>query len=210
MTSAQAATDAPAPFWKNPFVIGLLVGVAALTVLPFLQRAALRAPPPLAQMPPQWSLRGVEGSAPAGAAELAGKVWIAQLCEAPCALEVSLGKVVERVEDLADLVALVSVVLPGPSSAGTVEGAPRPASGQWRVVTGTPEELERFARPMVEGLLRQPGSEQVADARGLARTARFVLVDQQGAVRGLWPGDELGKGNAINAARMLARHGPNP
>jgi hypothetical protein len=37
-----------------------------------------------------------------------------------------------------------------------------------------------------------------------------VLVDQAQAVRGFWQGDTAGRGNAINAARLLASHGVHP
>jgi hypothetical protein len=44
----------------------------------------------------------------------------------------------------------------------------------------------------------------------IAHTSRFVLVDQNGDVRGYWTTDDLGRGNLINAARLLWKRGPNP
>ena len=35
------------PPWKNPFVLAFVIGIAFLTVLPFLQRRFLKAPPPI-------------------------------------------------------------------------------------------------------------------------------------------------------------------
>ena len=34
-----------------------------------------------------------------------------------------------------------------------------------------------------------------------------ILVDQEGMLRGFWRDDSTGRGNAINAARLLAEHG---
>lgn len=43
-----------------------------------------------------------------------------------------------------------------------------------------------------------------------ARLPGFAVVDQNGALRGFWKDDAEGRGNAINAARLLWRHGPAP
>jgi hypothetical protein len=42
------------------------------------------------------------------------------------------------------------------------------------------------------------------------RVPSLGLIDQNGALRGFWPESELGRGNVINAARLLAHYGPTP
>lgn len=209
MTEASAAPTPATPFWKNPFAIALAVGIVTITVLPFLQRTTLRAPPPLGQMAEGWALRSVHGASSVAADDLRGKVWIAQLCAAPCRLlEVSMGSLVRHTEDVADKVKLVTVVVP--AQLDTREPPPQSSSPQWHVVTGSRAEVDRFAQPMVDSFGRQPRESKLGSVAALVEANRFVLVDQQGAIRGFWKGDELGKGNVINAARMLARYGPNP
>ena len=43
-----------------------------------------------------------------------------------------------------------------------------------------------------------------------AKAHVIVLIDQNGAVRGYWLDDGPGRGNSINAARLLAKEGPTP
>ena len=44
-------------------------------------------------------------------------------------------------------------------------------------------------------------------AQEFATLPGFAVVDQNGALRGFWKDDVAGRGNAINAARLLATHG---
>src|SRR5690606_14449383 len=64
------------------FVLGLLLGAAALFVLPFLQRLSLRAPPPISSLG-TWELVDQTGTA-FGSADLAGQVWVASFFFARC------------------------------------------------------------------------------------------------------------------------------
>lgn len=195
------------PFWKNPFFLGFLVGISLLTLLPFLQRKSLRAPEPLATLAP-WELRTGAGGT-VGSTALSGKVWIASFCVSPCRQQLPLSEVAPHVEKHADAIRLVTVVLPA-QDGGTAQGPVDSRYPAWSVVTGPPDQLASLARGFLEGLSRQTGLPPPTDAWALAQTPRFALVDQNGAVRGFWPEDELGKGNVINAAVMLARYGPNP
>ena len=43
-----------------------------------------------------------------------------------------------------------------------------------------------------------------------AQVPALGLVDQNGALRGFWTTTEIGRGNLINAARLLAKKGPRP
>lgn len=188
------------PFWKNPFFLGFLVGAALLTALPFFQRRSLRAPPPLAQVT-DFSLQ--TPAAPLRKADLIGRVWVTTFCLAPCRLPVPMPEVAKHVTG--QNVETVTVVVPGGEG-----DAPTSSVPNWKVATGAPETIEAFAAPFRDALSRQSGSPPVPDAKALAEKSTFILVDQEGAIRGFWPGDELGKGNVINAAQMIARYGPRP
>ncbi|MDQ3265431.1 MAG: hypothetical protein M3Y59_17535 [Myxococcota bacterium] len=205
--SADPSPPPRRPFWKNPFFLGFLVGITLLTILPFLQRKSLRAPDPLATLAP-WELRTGAGGT-VGSTALSGKVWIASFCVCPCRQSLPLSEVAPHVAKHAEVIRLVTVVLPS-AEGGTAEELPVSGYPAWTVVTGPPAQLESLAQGFLEGLSRQTGLPPPSGARALAQTPRFALVDQHGAVRGFWPEDELGKGNVINAAVMLARYGPNP
>jgi len=202
---ASGQPPAKRPFWKNPFFLGFLVGIGMLTVLPFLQRKSLRAPPPLASLAP-WSLATADGSS-VGSESLAGKVWIASFCVSPCQQQVPLSQLAPALAPHTEAIWRVTVVIPA-ADGGTF----LPAAGGVgaTVATGSPPQLQPLVQAFLAGLSRQTGLPPSQDPLSLAQPPRFALVDQEGAVRGFWPADELGKGNVINAALMLARYGPRP
>ena len=203
-----APPEQPArPFWKNPFVIAFFFGIAALTVLPFLQRMSLRAPEPLGKLPP-WAMHTTFGH-PIGSDSLRGKVWIAALCVMPCTMGADLSRLGKPLSDVSDKIKRVTFVVPG-------EGVvPVSEDRSWSVATGTPELLQRVLKPLADAYaVQKQGPGATGSVEELAKTPLLILVDQEGSIRGFWPmdatGEGTGEGNVINAARMLARHGPRP
>jgi hypothetical protein len=91
----------------------------------------------------------------------------------------------KHINDLDGGVALVSVGVQTPESRALVE-AFRKGWALWAKTDAgsTPEAF--------------------ADLPGIA------LVDQDGALRGFWKDEPEGRGNAVNAARLLWRRGPQP
>ena len=85
------------------------------------------------------------------------------------------------------------------------------ATGRWHFVTGPTAGLEA----LVYGQFREafvafsPADAGVVPLH-FADLPAFALVDQEGALRGFWGDDDPGRGNCINAARLLARLGPRP
>jgi hypothetical protein len=79
----------------------------------------------------------------------------------------------------------------------------------WSFVTGDAAKLKEL---LVKRMFLEVGdpSERPGELFDIAHTSRFVLVDQNGDVRGYWTTDDLGRGNLINAARLLWKRGPNP
>lgn len=227
MTPGASAGDAGGadvkrPFWKNPFLLAFVAGAVILTVLPFLQRTQLRAPEPISRLG-EWSLVDQWGK-PIGDKELKGDVWIASFfftrCPTICGPQqkafVSMAK---HFDDLAKPPKLVSFTVDPEfdhpevlnAYARKLAGATGADVSTWRLATGSKEAL---ADILVKRFLVDMGDKRALDGDAslfdISHSAKFVLVDQDGAVRGYWSADDEGRGNLINAARLLVKHGPNP
>lgn len=197
------APEAKVPLWKNPFLLAFLGGALFLTILPFIQRPFLKAPPAVTTLAP-WALASL-GGGPVSSEALAGKVVLATTewgpCDAACVeRQQAFGRGRPHVDDLGDRVVFVSLV--GPEARPGLAAVITDASPAWRFAEATPELLGTL-----EAGLRQftgrPGST-------FAEAHAIVLIDQGNAVRGYWLDDVAGRGNSINAARLLAKHGPTP
>ena len=199
MADAQPKT----PISKNPYVIGFLIGAFFLTALPLMQRQFLKAPPPIRQLN-AWELSSL-GGGPVSSTALAGKVLLITTelgpCDAACLERQKLfGTATRHVDDLKDTVVLVSLV--GEAAKEPLTALIQAATPAWRFA-GSPEPLLGQLQPALEQFL----APNTAD---FARGHHIALVDQNGAVRGFWMDDGAGRGNSINAARLLAKEGPNP
>lgn len=199
---AMADAEPKTPIWKNPYLIGFLIGAFFLTVLPLMQRQFLKAPPPIRQLT-AWELPSL-GGGPISSTALAGKVLLITTelgpCDAACLERQQLfGTATRHVDDLGDKVVLVSLV--GEAAKEALTGAIQ-ATPAWRFA-GAPEPLLTQLQPALDQFL----APNTAD---FARGHHIALVDQNGAVRGFWRDDGAGRGNSINAARLLAKEGPNP
>lgn len=196
----MAEPEAPAQKSSNkPFFIAFVLGALVLTGLPFLQERFLKAPPPILTLTP-WSTTAADISSVA----LSGKVVLLQVevapCDADCTKRVTeFGNIVNHVNDLGDKVVLVT--LADAQTLGALEQR-KGASAAWRFA-----ELDSALLTQLQvGLVKFLG----ADSTDFARSHSVVLIDQNGAVRGYWQDGTAGRGNAINAARLLAKKGPIP
>ncbi|MFZ5444599.1 MAG: hypothetical protein ACOZQL_31690 [Myxococcota bacterium] len=192
----------PKSTWK-PYVIGFLIGAVVLTVMPLMQRQFLKAPPPIRKLP-AWSLPSLGGGEVSSSA-LAGKVVLLTIEPGPCAAEClqrqkDFGTGVHHVDDLGEKVVLVTVV--GDEAKAGLETLLAGASPAWRF--GSPD-----AALLAE--LQAVADQRAAPNRiDVTRSQAIVLIDQDNSLRDLWPGDGAGRGNSINAARLLAKYGPKP
>ena len=222
MSNEKPADGVKAPFWKSPFLIAFVTGAAILTVLPFVQGKVMRAPEPVASLG-SWQLLDEDGQR-IGDDTLKGQVWIASFfftrCPSVCpAQQADFQKILGHVADLKDddkkPIRLISFSVdpehdtPAVLKAyATKQHAPQ---GRWSFVTGDHAAVTDLLvkRMMVDVGERAPvpGGPDLFD---ISHVARFVLVDQNGDVRGYWGTDELARGNLINAARLLWKRGPNP
>jgi hypothetical protein len=107
---------------------------------------------------------------------------------------------VRHVDDLGDKVVLVTVV--GDDARDGLVELTKAATPAWRF--GSPD-------PSLLGALQAVANVRASPNRvDITRSQAIVLIDQNNMLRDLWPGDGAGRGNSINAARLLAKHGPNP
>jgi len=208
---APAAPEPPkVPVWKNPFVIAFAVGVVFLTALPFMQQRFLKAPPP---GPPVGAWAGsLRDGGTFTSEDLKGRVWLASFAADPVR-RAEFGDMLRHFDDLPPhKVALVSFVAPG--EAGPFGG------DAWYVVSGTPEQfdslVQKFQPTFQEALATRNAGGFTPDYDAGTSPAEWLhvpaiaVIDQNGAFRVFWNEQSLGRGNAINAARLLARQGPTP
>jgi hypothetical protein len=199
--------DGPAPKrprWKDPFVIAFVLGVLVLTALPVLQGRFLSAPPPMHALP-GWSLVELSDGGAVGSASLAGKVVLLQLatspCDGPCVERQDLfANAVRHTEDLGERVQVVTVVMPGAERA--LEGR---GGGRWHLASGDDAQLAVLLGALRAAWWQWAMTDAGATTLDFSRLPAVVVVDQLNQVRGFWRDDAPGRGNAINAARLLAK-----
>lgn len=216
-TTTTTTGEEKKPFYKNPFVLAFAIGVIVLTALPFLQKTQLRAPEPISRLG-DWSLVDQWGK-PLGNKEMSGKVWMASFffsrCPSICpGQQKAFLSMLKHVDDLEQPIELVSFsVDPDFDKPEVLNAYARKlgADPKWHLVTGSKEQLKDI---LIQRFMVDMGDARALDGSAelfdISHSAKFVLVDQNGAVRGYWSADDQGRGNLINAARMLAKHGPNP
>lgn len=192
---SDAEPEKKVPLWKNPFLLAFLLGAGFLTVLPFAQRRFLKAPPPVLQLT-AWDAEPLTSSA------YAGKVVLLTAEAGPCPADcvrrqTDFGSATRHVDDLR-AIALVTLASPDARAAVT----PLTTSPLWKVGDASPALLAQL-EDALNRFLPPPGAH-------FAETHAIVLIDQNNAVRGFWPNDAAGRGNSINAARLLAKEGPTP
>ncbi len=205
MSPSLPAADAEpkVPVWKNPFVVAFVMGAVVLTVLPLLQRVFLKAPPPLRQLT-SWELGSLGGGAVSSEA-LAGHVVLLTFENGPCddgclGRQRDFGTATRHVDDLKHPVTLVT--LAGPSARDGLAPLTEAATPAWRFAAAD-AQLTVQLQAALDAFLPPPGA-------NFAASGGIALIDQNNAVRGFWNGDIVGRGNSINAARLLAKEGPTP
>ena len=216
----QASSPKKSPFYKNPWLIAFLSGAAALTILPLLQTFAMKAPPPVASLG-EWRLVDQDG-ATLSSESLKGQVWIASFffsrCPSVCPTQQGdFKKILDHVADLESPdkkpIRLVSFsVDPAFDTPAVLQAyatkfaAPKDL---WTFATGDEAALkELLVKRMfidVGEKVPLPGNPEVFD---IGHVQKFVLIDQNGDVRGYWNTDELARGNLVNAARLVWKRGP--
>jgi protein SCO1/2 len=220
MSPESAPPAGKTPLYKNPYLIGFVVGALCLTILPGLQYFVMKAPPPIASLG-EWHLVDQDGQ-PLTNETLKGQVWIASFffsrCPSVCPQQqADFQKILKHVDDLRSddkkPIRLVSFSVDPEYDTPTVLKAYAEKHGEpkalWTFATGDEAALRDLLikRMMVDVGERTtlPGNPELFD---ISHVAKFVLVDQNGDVRGYWSTDETSRGNLINAARLIWKRGP--
>jgi cytochrome oxidase Cu insertion factor (SCO1/SenC/PrrC family) len=208
-SAAPEQQEQPTPKWKNPFVWGFVAGIVFLTALPLMQRRFLKAPPPIAPLG-AWSLSTLDDARPFGSDQLSGKVFVTFFAAAPCEegcveAQRAFGRGLEHSDDLGDQVHFVTVARE--SVAPKLKGFAR---DRWHVLTGSDASLTPFVNSVHAAWFKFAGTDAGVSFDERVSLPAFMVVDQNGMVRGFWRDDSAGRGNAINAARLLAKYGPQP
>lgn len=201
-------TADPPSSWK-PYVWGFVIGAVFLTVMPLLQRRFLKAAPPIRTLS-AWSTHTLDGGS-VSSTSLSGHVLLVTFeaadCDAVCVeRQRRFGTATRHVDDLDGGVLLLSLATPVAFTglrAIADEGAPL-----WHFAEADPA-MSAELQVSLDTFLN-PNGEPREQRTLWAASHGIVLIDQNNAVRGFWPDDGAGRGNSINAARLLAQHGPNP
>jgi protein SCO1/2 len=221
-TTTKTTTPEPTtPLWKSPFLIAFFVGAVTLTILPVLASMTLRAPPPIASLG-TWKLVDHDGNEISNES-LRGQVWIASVffsrCPSVCPRQQkAFASILPHLEDLRapdkKPVRLVSFsVDPGFDTPAVLRAWAEKNHAdlsRWSLVTGAEADVKKL---LVERMFLEVGQKTPVpgtDLFDIAHASRFALIDQNGDVRGFWPTDDLGRGNLINAARLIWKKGPKP
>jgi hypothetical protein len=190
------------------WVAAFVIGVALLTLLPLLQKRFLKAPPPIAPLG-EWRLTALDDSRPMGSSELTGRVVLVSFAPSPCDAacvdrQVVFARGVDHTDDLGDRIRHVTI-----TRAGNV-GLQAKAIGRWHVLAGTDEQLAPVLDAFHSAWRLRWGTDAGVSVLERLSLPAVVVVDQQGFIRDFWRDDAAGRGNAINAARLLATRGPQP
>jgi len=186
------------PFYRNPWVLAFLIGIATIHLIRPMLRHEPAPPPVLSNLSP-FALVDQSGT-PFGNEELSGRVWVVNFiftrCSSICPLLTRAMRQLETRYDEENVsgIGLISVTVdPEFDTPGVLAGYAERAgadSARWLFLTGEPEAVRRF---IVDGFKTPMGPE--SDAAGvmdIAHSGKLVLVDGSGGIRGYYDSDKTG------------------
>jgi len=197
---------------RNPYVLGLAIGIVTLTLIRPLLRHVPEPPPVLSELP-AFTLTGVDGK-PFGSDDLKGQVYIASFFFTSCrSICPGIMRGVARLQDgfaqrNIDGIRLVSISVDPEHDTPEVLAAYGKTMGvdprRWTLLTGEPAAVKRlvvegFKTPLVAPF---PGGPEPID---IAHTGKLVLVDGGGRIRGYYGTDEMGLDEVYNRAQHVLR-----
>lgn len=203
------------PLLRNPWLWAFLIGAVTITAIRPLLRRIPEPPPVLGTLPP-WSLVDQDGRS-FGSTELRGKVWIASFFFTRCtSICPAVMHAVSRLDAAlrergVDGIALVSFTVDPEHDAPLIlreyarEIGADPA--RWTLATGDPAAVRSL---VVEGF-KVPVGEGTTEAGvfDIAHTAKLVLVDGEGRIRGYYDTDDLGLDETLHRSlRVLEEARP--
>lgn len=183
---------------RNPFLWAFLIGIVMLTLMRPLLRFEPPPPPVIAEVPP-FTLVDSAGD-PFGSRDLADHVYVASFfftsCKSICpALMRAVGKLQDRYRREKVDVRLISITVdPEHDTPELLREYGRKHGvdpSRWTLLTGPPDTV----REIVEHGFLTPMGERTEVADGIydiAHSAKLVLVDGQGGIRGYYNPDKQG------------------
>jgi protein SCO1/2 len=198
------------------FVLWALVAVVLVTLGSawFLMRAPERLPE-VVTAAPDFTLTDETGQS-FSSADLAGQVYVVQFfftsCTTVCPrLTDWMTKIQDRIAPLGDGVRMVSISVDPrrdtPEKLAVYAKGYGAVPGFWKFLTGDPERVEAV---VVDGFF-QVMDEKRDETQGvydIVHSERFVVVDQEGRVRGYYDADQEGVDRLVGDVRLLVERGP--
>lgn len=199
-----------AHLWKNPFVWAFFAGIVCLTLMrPFLRFEP--DPPPVLGRVPEFALVDSSGR-PFTRDDLEGSVWVASFFFTRCAtICPALMRSVERLQERYAEAGIEGVRLLSISVDPEHDTPERLRSyatryhvdpDRWVLLTGEREEIRSLAQ---DGFKVAMGRARVRDEgiMDIAHTAKLVLVDPEGNVRGYFGADAAGRDEVFHRSRHV-------
>jgi protein SCO1/2 len=202
---------------ENPVRIGggawrLPATAAALVAAMLLFAACGPEPPPVLAELDSFSLTDQRGET-FGSEELAGEIWVANFFFTTCpSICPRLMDVVKGVRDdldssgLEDIMVVSISVDPGrdtPERLAEYAGLREIDAARWRLLTGPEEQIESLAERFLLAIGGR--TERGPGIYDIAHSAKLVLVDGDGAIRGYFSSEGDGPRRIVVAARQLDR-----
>jgi protein SCO1 len=194
---------------RNPWLWAFIIGAVTLTLLRPLMRRIPDPPPVIAQLPAFELVN--QDDQPWGTAQMQGKVWIVSFffttCQSVCPY------IAEKMRMLQDRlieddipVQLLSISVDPfsdtPQRLRDFAAAHGAHLDRWTFLTGPEDDVRAL---VVGGFMTGMGIPQRDDTDmvDIAHSVKFVLVDQQGRIRGYYDTDEQGLDEIFNRAQHV-------
>jgi protein SCO1 len=182
---------------RNPYLWAFVIGCVSVTLIrPLLRREP--PPPPVLRQVPRFELVGVDG-APFGSDALRGHVYVANFFSTRCpALALPVMQAMAKLQELyreggLDSIRLVSIstdpAYDTPERLRATQASYGVDPARWALLTGELETVRSVAEQGFQVPLGALGGGSVCDA---GHPSPLLLVDPQGALRGVYGSDEAG------------------
>ncbi len=160
-------------------------------------------------MLPRWALVELSDGSSVTSETVAQHVLLLRLASSPCdaaCLEQqhAFGRMLEHTDDFGDAIVLLTLVMPGAEP--DVAPLSKEKHGRWYIAGGSAAQVEGLVEALREGWNQWAKTDAGATPQDFAKLPAIILVDRRGQLRGFWRDDVKGYGNAVNAARLLARY----
>lgn len=210
-TEVARSGRAGAPLLRSPFLWAFVLGCITITALRPLLRHVPEPPPVIGQLPQFALVR--ENGRPFGSGDLRGGVWVFNFFFADCpTICPALMRSVKTLQDAwkergIDAIHLASVTVDPEHDtparleayAARIGADPR----RWTLLTGDDEAIRRFARDGLKLPVAPSGNGGDGPLASVAHSAKLVLVDGSGRIRGYYDADASGLDEVFNRAQHV-------